>query len=396
MRLTETIQVNKGTVLYKELDNFCFLSKNLYNASLYAIRQYFFKTGKYLNYSASNGIFIQTRNSDYYALPTKVSQQTMKMVDQNFKSFFELLKLKNGKAKIPHYLEKNGRYVAVFTNQAISSKLLKQNILKLSGINETIKIRPNIQRIKEVRIVPRVTMNTMSIEIVYEVNESLLKNDNGKYASIDLGVNNLATVSFNFRKGFIINGRPLKSINQFYNKKKATLNNFKSNKAKSLNRKRNNKVSDYLHKASRFITNQLVSNHVNTLIIGKNDGWKQDVNIGKRNNQNFVSIPFEKFIKMLFYKCRLVGINVLKINESYTSKCSFIDFEQIQNHDDYAGSRIKRGLFRSKNERLINADLNGSLNIMRKAVGERAFLIDKKVKYPIEVCSTPVVITPLK
>lgn len=120
------------------------------------------------------------------------------------------------------------------------------------------------------------------------------------------------------------------------------------------------------------------------------------MNIGKRNNQNFVSIPFEKFIKMLSYKCRLVGINVLKINESYTSKCSFIDFEQIQHHDDYVGSRIKRGLFRSKNKRLINADLNGSLNIMRKAVGERAFLVDGKVKYPIEMCSTPVVITPLK
>ena len=396
MRLTETIQVNKGTTLYKELDNFCFLSKNLYNASLYAVRQHFFKTGKYLNYSASNGIFIQTRNPDYYALPTKVSQQTMKMVDQNFKSFFGLLKLKNGKAKLPHYLEKNGRYMTVFTNQAISSKLLKQNVLKLSGINTTIKIRPNIQKIKEVRIVPRLTTNTMSIEIVYEANESLLKNDNGKYASIDLGVNNLATVSFNFKRGFIINGRPLKSINQFYNKKKATLQNLKSNKSKSLNRKRNNKVSDYLHKTSRFITNQLVSNHVNTLIIGKNDGWKQDVNIGKRNNQNFVSIPFEKFIKMLSYKCRLVGINVLKINESYTSKCSFIDFEQIQHHDDYVGSRIKRGLFRSKNKRLINADLNGSLNIMRKVVGERAFLVDGKVKYPIEVCSTPVVITPLK
>ena len=114
MRLTETIQVNKGTTLYKELDNFCFLSKNLYNASLYAIRQHFFKTGKYLNYSASNGIFIQTRNLDYYALPTKVSQQTMKMVDQNFKSFFGLLKLKNGKAKIPHYLKKKWKICNCF------------------------------------------------------------------------------------------------------------------------------------------------------------------------------------------------------------------------------------------------------------------------------------------
>ena len=300
------------------------------------------------------------------------------------------------KLKFHIILKKNGRYVTVFTNQAISSKLLKQNILKLSGINTTIKIRPSIQRIKEVRIVPRVTMNTMSIEIIYEVNEISLKNNNGKYASIDFGVNNLATVSFNFKRGFIINGRPLKSINQFYNKKKATLQNLKSNKAKSLNRKRNNKISDYLHKASRFITNQLVSNHVNTLIMGKNDGWKQDVNIGKRNNQNFVSIPFEKFIKMLSYKCRLMGINVLKINESYTSKCSFIDFEEIRHHDAYVGNRIKRGLFKSQTERLINADLNGSLNIMRKVVGERAFSSDRKVNYPIEVCSTPVMVTSLK
>ena len=150
-------------------------------------------------------------------------------------------------------------------------------------------------------------------------------------------------------------------------------------------------MNDYLHKSSRYIANQLAFRTINTLVIGKNKGWKQDVNIGRRNNQNFVSIPFEKFIHMLSYKCRLLGINVIIVNESHTSKCSFFDNEEICHHEHYAGQRVKRGLFRTGIGKMMNADLNGSLNIMRKAVGEKAF-----VNYPIEVCSTPVVITPLK
>lgn len=385
MRLTESIQITKENKLYNELDRFCFLSKNLYNSSLYAIRQHFFNTKKYKNYNSLNKDFIQSHQIDYYALPTKVSQQTMKMVDQNFKSFFGLLKLKSKKAKIPKYLKKQGRYEIIFTIQSISQKELKKGFLKLSGINQKIKIRDTITNIQQVRIIPKETFNCYNIEIVYKVSEKQLKKDNKKYASIDLGINNIATVAFNCKKPFIINGKPLKSINQYYNKKRSKLTNIKTKKAKLLNRKRDNKIKDYLHKASRYITNHLVYNNINTLIIGKNDGWKQEVNIGKKNNQNFVSIPFEKFIFMLQYKCNLEGINVIIREESYTSKCSFIDNEEIKKHETYLGRRIKRGLFKTAFGKIINADLNGSLNIMKKVVGE--------FQYPIEACSTPVMVT---
>lgn len=385
MRLTESIQITRENKLYNELDRFCFLSKNLYNSSLYAIRQHFFNTKKYKNYNSLNKDFIQSHQIDYYALPTKVSQQTMKMVDQNFKSFFGLLKLKSKKAKIPKYLKKQGRYEIIFTIQSISQKELKKGFLKLSGINQKIKIRDTITNIQQVRIIPKETFNCYNIEIVYKVSEKQLKKDNKKYASIDLGINNIATVAFNCKKPFIINGKPLKSINQYYNKKRSKLTNIKTRKAKLLNRKRDNKIKDYLHKASRYITNHLVYNNINTLIIGKNDGWKQEVNIGKKNNQNFVSIPFEKFIFMLQYKCNLEGINVIIREESYTSKCSFIDNEEIKKHETYLGRRIKRGLFKTAFGKIINADLNGSLNIMKKVVGE--------FQYPIEACSTPVMVT---
>lgn len=393
MQLTESIQIHKGSELYRELDHVCFLSKNLYNASLYAVRQHFFNTGKFLNYAASNGQFIQSHNPDYYALPTKVSQQTMQLVDRNFKSFFGLLKTDGCKARIPKYLEKNGRYVTVFTNQAISRKYLRKGLIKLSGINNFIKIRRGIENIQQVRIVPRITRNCYDVEIIYNVIEKDLMEDNGNYAAIDLGLSNLATVSFNHGAPFIINGRPLKSINQYYNKKRSKACDLKSNKSKSLNRKRENKIRDYLHKSSRYLVNQLVSRNVHTLVIGKNDGWKQEINIGKKNNQNFVFIPFEKFIWMLEYKCRLEGITVIKVEESYTSKCSFIDNEEICFHETYKGERFNRGLFRSSKGKIINADLNGSLNIMRNAVGEKAFC---NANYFIEVRSTPVVVTPLK
>ena len=146
-----------------------------------------------------------------------------------------------------------------------------------------------------------------------------------------------------------------------------------------------NHLNDYLHKASRYIVNQLVSNNINTLVIGYNKGWKQDANIGKVNNQKFVQIPHLKFVEMLEYKCKLVGITVIRQQEAYTSKCSFMDNEQIKKHKEYVGKRVKRGLFKTRNGKLINADVNGSLNILKNAVGE--------FQYPIEVCSTPCVIT---
>lgn len=392
MQLVEQHIIKKNDNRYKILDEVCFKSKNLYNAALYEIRQHFFNTKQFLNWFSIDKIFKEKKQDDYYSLPCKVSQQTLKLLNQNFKSFFSLLKKKNytKKKSIPKYLDKSkGRFVAVYTNQAISKKELRNGMIQLSGTDFKIKTKVDGNSINQVRIVPK--NSYYKVEVIYEVEEIEELEDNEKYAAIDLGVNNLATVSFNESKPFIINGKPLKSINQFYNKRKSELQSKlsgdrkSSNKINSITRKRNNKIKNYLHKASRCIVNHLVSNNVNTLIIGKNDNWKQETNIGKKNNQNFVSIPHSQFVEMISYKCKLVGIAVMMTEESYTSKCSFIDNEEMKHHEEYKGKRIKRGLFRTNEGRLINADLNGSLNIMRKVIGE--------FQYPIEVCSMPLVKT---
>ena len=392
MQLTETLIINKNDIFYGECERLTFLSKNLYNSGLYYVRQEYFKDKSYKNYYDVNNYFVNTKQKDYYELPTKVSQQILKLVDKNFKSFFSLLKNKDKlelkKVRIPRYLDKlKGRQVVIYTIQSISQKELKNNIVKLSGSNISFKLREGIKNINQVRIVKHETTNTFNIEVVYTVKEKALLKDNKRYGSIDLGINNLITLSSNVIKPLIINGKPLKSINQYFNKKLSELKSKgveKSNKIKRLCNKRKNKVNDYLHKASKYVINHLVSNNLNTLVIGKNKDWKQEINIGKVNNQNFVSIPHDKLINMLIYKCLLEGINVIITEESYTSKCSFLDNEVICKHEEYLGKRIKRGLFKSHLGKLINADLNGSLNILRKAVGE--------FKYSIEVCSTPKII----
>lgn len=392
MQLVEQHIIKKDDERYKILDEVCFKSKNLYNAALYEIRQHFFNTKQFLNWFSVDKMFKKKKQEDYYALPCKVSQQTLKLLNQNFKSFFSLLKKKdyNKKKSIPKYLDKvKGRFVAIYTNQAFSKKEIKRGIIHLSGTDFKIKTKIDRSSINQVRIVPK--NSYYKVEVIYEIDEIKELEDNDRYAAIDLGVNNLATVSFNDSKPFIINGKPLKSINQFYNKRKAELqsklkgNRKTSNRIESITRKRNNKVKNYLHKASRYIVNHLVSTNVNTLIIGKNDNWKQEANISKKNNQNFVLIPHSQFINMLSYKCKLVGIAVIMTEESYTSKCSFIDNEEMKHNEVYKGKRVKRGLFRTNKGKFINADLNGSLNIMRKVIGE--------FHYPIEVCSTPVVKT---
>lgn len=386
MVLAERHIIKKQNKDFKKLDELCFLSKNLYNASLYSVRQYYFENKKFLSYVDNTTNFAKQDNVDFRALPSKVSQQTMKMVEQNFKSFFGSLKNNVKSAKIPKYLDKNGRFQVIYTVQAISKKWLAKGFIKLSGTD--IFIKTNQKDVKQVRLIPK--GNHIIIEVLYEKKEKDKKVDNLKYCSIDLGVNNLATIGSNVIKPIIINGKPVKSINQYYNKKisklKSELNEEKtSNRIKSLTLKRNNKIKDYLHKSSHIIVNHLVSNNINTLVIGKNKGWKQDIKIGKINNQKFVQIPHTFFIEMLKYKAELEGINILIQEESYTSKCSFLDNETIRKHEQYKGKRIKRGLFRTKENKLINADLNGALNILKKAIG--------KFNYPIEVCSTPAVST---
>ena len=182
------------------------------------------------------------------------------------------------------------------------------------------------------------------------------------------------TVTSNKRgcKPLVINGKPLKSINQFYNKQKAKYQSElpkdikTSKRIQKLTFKRNNRVNDYLHKSTNYIVNFCLKNELNTIVIGYNEFWKQKVNIGKVNNQKFVQIPFERLLSILEYKCQKYGLNILSNEESYTSKCSFLDLEEIKKHDVYLGKRVKRGLFISSNGKLINSDVNGSYNILRK------------------------------
>ena len=378
----------------KELDILCFNSKNLYNKALYLVRQHYFETKNYLNYYDVNRLMIGSKDVDYYALPGRVSNQTLMLLDRNFKSFFALIKKKKKNEydkpiRIPRYLDKEGRYITTFPKQSVSKVYLRKGIIKLSSLSIEIPTKVTESNLVEVRVLPR--NNHHVVEVVYKVEDKESKSDNGRYASIDLGLNNLATVGSNVVKPFIINGRPLKSINQYYNKEKARLqshlkgNKKTSKRIKSISNKRNNKIKDYLHKSSKMLVNFLVSNDISTLVIGYNEEWKQNINIGKKNNQTFTAIPFYTFIKQLEYKCKLEGINIILTEESYTSKCSFLDNETIEKHENYLGKRIKRGLFRSAKNKIINADLNGSLNILRKVVGE--------FQYPIEACSTPLRVT---
>ena len=371
----------------KELDKLCFNSKNLYNKALYLVRQHYFKTKGYLNFFGIRKLMIDSKDEDYYALPTKVSNQTLMLLDKNFKSFFARLKKKQSgnydkPIGIPRYLNKQGRYIAIFNKEAVSKVYLRKGIIKLSKSSIEIPTKKaNESNLVEVRVLPR--NNHHVIEVVYKVDGVKPKDDNGRYAAIDLGLNNLATVSSNVVKPLI--------INQYWNKEKARLqahlkgNQRTTKRIKSITNIRNNKVKDYLHKSSRRIVNFLVSNNISTLIIGYNEEWKQNINLGRTNNQSFVNIPFLTFINQLEYKCKLEGINVILTEESYTSKCSFLDGETLEEHENYLGKRIERGLFKSAKGKLINADLNGSLNILRKVVGD--------FSYPIEVCSTPLRVT---
>ena len=383
MQLVEKHIVKESNKLFKVFDELCFKSKNLYNSTLYYIRQEYIKNKIYTSYYSVQKEFQRTNQFDYKQLPAKVAQYTMRLVDQNFRSFFASLKdyKKNpgkykGKPKLPKYLDSvDGRFVTTYTSQAISKKALKDGLIVLSGLPDIrIKTKVKNNTINQVRIIPQV--GRYVVEIIYTIPDVQEKPDNGRYASIDLGINNLATITTNLpdSKPTVIDGRKLKSINHYYNKRKAILQSKipkwklkKSTKRlRRLETKRTNKVNDYFHKSTRYIVNHLVSENICTLVIGNNKGWKQDTNLGKTNNQNFVQIPSYRFIGILKYKCRMEGIKVEVITEEYTSKCSFLDSEDICKHDTYKGKRITRGLFRSSSGRYINADVNGSYNILRK------------------------------
>ena len=382
---------------YDEIDHLCWFSKNLYNATLYHIRQYYFASKQFLNYQAVNKIFVDSNNPDYRALPAKVAKHTQMLVDRNFNSFFGLLKLKaqgkyNKPIKIPNYLKKTGRQVVHYEKGAISFKA--QGFIKLSKTNIKIKTKLTKENVQFVRLVSR--NNYIAVEIGYNVKEPEQKLNNNVLA-IDIGVNNIASFVTTDGDKCLINGRQLKYINHNYNKAvadaksklKITHNQNSSKYISQIINKRNNRINDYLHKITTYIVNHAVSKDIGTIVVGYNKEWKQDTNLGKVNNQNFVNIPFYRLINLLEYKCRLKGIKFQTITESYTSKCSFVDDEEIKKHTTYSGKRINRELFRTKNGLIINADINGAYNILKKYMQKNATWNEQLAQTLVQVCSVP-------
>lgn len=393
MKLVEQHIIKPTDKRYKDLCDILSKAKDLYNTAVFVIRQHYFNINNqkftedicsdspyhYINYFEMNRRLKATNNKCYRALPANTSQEVLKCVDRNWKSFFALLKAKQKgeyteNVNFPQYLKKQKYFHVVYNRMTLNQNHSKTGIVRLPKTNIEFKIvHKNIQQI---RFIP--CTGFIAMEVVYEQPEKQPKSDNKRYASIDLGVNNIAAVSSNVIKSFIINGKPVKSINQYYNKAKARKQSilpngvYTSKAIQRLGLKRNSKIKDYLHKASNYIVNQLVDNEINTLIIGKNNHWKQETNIRSINNQNFVCIPHSTFINMLCYKCQLHGINVILTEESYTSKASFFDNDDIpvygDNIDNYksSGKRIYRGLYKDSSGYCINADINGALNIMRK------------------------------
>lgn len=362
------------------------LVKNLYNHANYLARKEFAETGKWLRAYDLDPLLRQDRDyPDYRNMPVAQSaQQTLHLLERDWKSFFRSIKdwSKNkdkylGKPKLPKYKPKDGRMVFILTNQQLR---LRRDLLHFPKSFNGFTIKPrcvtlsNFEKINQIRIVPN--NQIFCVEIIYSVSitDTLLP-DNSRYMSIDLGLDNLATIVTNAGLNpIIVNGKGLKSNNQYYNKQKAyyqsiakSMNGkFYTTRLYRLTQKRNFKIEDSLHKISKFIVNSAISNDIHTIVIGNNKNWKQSISLGKRTNQSFVSIPHRKLIEKIIYKARNAGINVILTEESYTSGTSVLDGEPPQKEFYNKDRRIYRGLFVSNNGTYINADVNAAYQIMKK------------------------------
>jgi putative transposase len=362
---------------HKTLSWFYHLSKNLYNEGNYQIRQEFFNNGKWIHY---NSLYHSIKSSENYKqLPAQTAQQVLKILDRSWTSFFKAIKVWGkdkekflGRPKLPKYKPKNGEFLLVFTNQQVKLKEKFLNFPRKVGLEVKTRL-PDSTDIREVRINPKGVGYVLEIVYNKKINPKPLNKT--KVLAIDLGVRNLITaVNNNGIKPFIVKGGVIKSINQYFNKEKAIIQStydhqgIKTGKAmQTLINKRNKKISDYFHKTSRKIIEYCVFNDNGTVVTGYNPDWKQSCRLGKKNTQNFVTIPYYKLIQQLEYKAEEQGITLIKQEENHSSKCSFLDNEPIKHHNRYVGTRISRGLFKSKEGTIINADVNGAYNILKKA-----------------------------
>ena len=378
---------------YNILRELCRIAKNLTNQAIYNVRQHYFQEKQYLRYEAN--CYEMKYLENYKLLNSNMAQQTLKNVDQMFKSFFALIKLvKQGKynfrhIRLPNYLPKNG-----YTNLIIGQiRLRKDNILTIpfsntfkKKYNNKIEIKiPQVledKKIKQIQIIPKFNARFFEIQYTYEIQEEDIQLNINNALAIDLGVNNLCTCVTNTGKSFIIDGRKLKSINQFFNKQNAKLRSIKdkqnikrqTKQQYLISNKRKNRVDDYINKTCRYIINYCIVNDIGTLVIGYNQSFQCKTNLGKRNNQIFTQLPFGKIREKLEYLCKRYNINYVMQEESYTSKASFFDDDELPTYNmdnpqtyEFSGKRVKRGLYQTKDGYLFNADCNGALNILRKS-----------------------------
>ena len=375
LKLVERIQVIKNSS-YKKI---CQYSMKLYNQATHIIKKTLEAEKRWIHYHELNDKLKISPN--YQTLPAQTAQQILRLIEKNWKGFFKSIKEWKehpekfwAKPESPSYKRNNEESIVLFTNQ---QSRIKNDLLyfpKKANLSP-IKINKNrINQLQQVRILPK--GHYYIIEIVYKKEITDFQLNVNRLIGIDLGLNNIVCVVNNAGlRPFIVKGGAIKAINQYYNKLRAKFQavkkyqsvQFQTKRERWLDRKRNNKITDLFHKLSRAIINYCLQYNFGTIVIGYNERWKQNCRMGKRNNQNFVDIPFTRLVKQIKYKAELVGISVKIINEDHTSKCSFLDNESIEHHDQYIGRRIKRGLFKSKSGEIINADVNGAYNILRKA-----------------------------
>jgi len=399
MYLIEKHRIDTNHEFYKEIDELCWKSKKLYNRANFIIRQVFIHTSElkekgmvdhaiYLNYHDIRKMLIKDEN--YKALPRKISNQVLIGLDKNWKSFFVSIKdwkihpqKYTGIPSLPKYKNtKIGRNGLNYELGSISTTGLKKGVIKLSKTNISIPYLHTDCKLVCVEI--SVQTGCYQIETIYKKEIEEPKKDNKKYMGADPGVNNLLTLTSNVKEFTpkIINGRPVKSVNQYYNKKMAEYQSqlpkgvYTSNKIQKLTMKRNNKIDDYFTKAANLVVDQLEENDINIIILGKNDFWKQNKEMGSKNNQNSQSIPFTKLFDKISYKLEIKGRLALTNEESYTSKASFLDLDPIptfnkndNSHHQFGGYRESRSWYKILGKPTkIHADVNGSYNIIRKVV----------------------------
>ena len=395
---------------YRTIRELCHVAKNLTNEAIYNVRQYYFTEGEFLKYE-KNYTLLKT-SSNYKALNSNMAQQILKEVDGSFKSFFGLLKLaKQGRyafkdCKLPYYLPKDGYATLVIGFVRLNGNKLVlpfSNSFKKTHKTIEITIPPVLldKKVKEIRIIPKANARFFEVQYIYKA-ECIQRNLNANNAlALDLGINNLVTAVSSKGKSFIIDGRRLKSINQWFNKENARLQSIKdkqhfgkktTNRQKTIARNRNNKVNDYMNKAACKVIDYCVANDIGTLIVGYNETFQRGSNIGKQNNQNFVNIPYGLLRSKLEYLCELNDIIFVKQEESYTSKASFWDKDEmpVYNADNpteyqFSDTRVHRGLYKTANGKTFNADINGALNIMRKSS-----VVDMNILYSRGEVDTPV------